>query len=198
MTIVGQLVKEKKGDENIKHPCPSLTNPRPRPKVSIGRGHSMRLERFTIKSQEAIQEAERLAEAALAQEVSVEHLLLAIMAQEGGIVVPILERIGASVKLLRSRLQEAIKKLPKVYGVEGGSYMSQPVKDVLNRALSEATDLKDEFISTEHILLAASSDRQTEAGKILSSEGVTKENILKAMAEVRGSQRVTDQMPEEK
>ncbi|HLE08041.1 MAG TPA: ATP-dependent chaperone ClpB [Thermodesulfobacteriota bacterium] len=154
----------------------------------------MRLERFTIKSQEALSEAQRIAEAEKQQEVSSEHLLLALIGQEGGIVSPILERIGINLSLLKNQLKEAVGKLPKVYGMEA-AYLSPALKAVLDKAENEARGLKDEFISTEHILLSISADAKTEAGRIL---GVTREIVLKAMIAIRGSQRVTDQMPEDK
>ena len=154
----------------------------------------MRLERFTIKSQEALSEAQRIAEAEKQQEVSSEHLLLALIGQEGGIVSPILERIGINLSLLKNQLKEAVGKLPKVYGMEA-AYLSPALKAVLDKAENEARGLKDEFISTEHILLSMSADAKTEAGRIL---GVTREIVLKAMTAIRGSQRVTDQTPEDK
>jgi len=158
---------------------------------------TMRLERFTIKSQEALSEAQRIAEAEKQQEVSSEHLLLALIGQEGGIVSPILERIGINLPLLKNQLKEAIGKLPKVYGMEA-AYLSPALKAVLDKAENEARGLKDEFISTEHILLSISEDAKTEAGRILNSHGVTREIVLKAMTAIRGSQRVTDQTPEDK
>ena len=158
---------------------------------------TMRLERFTIKSQEALSEAQRIAEAEKQQEVSSEHLLLALIGQEGGIVSPILERIGVNLPLLKNQLKEAIGKLPKVYGMEA-AYLSPALKAVLDKAENEARGLKDEFISTEHILLSISEDAKTEAGRILNSHGVTREIVLKAMTAIRGSQRVTDQTPEDK
>ena len=158
---------------------------------------TMRLERFTIKSQEALSEAQRIAEAEKQQEVSSEHLLLALIGQEGGIVSPILERIGINLSLLKNQLKEAVGKLPKVYGMEA-AYLSPALKAVLDKAENEARELKDEFISTEHILLSMSADAKTEAGRILNSQGATRETVLKAMIAIRGSQRVTDQMPEDK
>ncbi|MBI5598273.1 MAG: ATP-dependent chaperone ClpB [Deltaproteobacteria bacterium] len=158
----------------------------------------MRLEKFTIKSQEALQEAQRIAGAEKEQEITPEHLLFALIAQEGGIVPPILERIGVNAALLKNQLKEAIEKLPKVYGDGGEAYISPSLKNALALAEKEASELKDEFVSTEHILIAIASDKKIEAGRILNSHGVTKDNILKAMTTIRGAQRVTDQTPEEK
>ncbi len=157
----------------------------------------MRLDKLTIKSQEALQEAQNIAQENEQQEVAVEHLLLALVRQEGGIVPPILERIGARPPLIRAQLEEAIKKAPKVYGAGGEAYLSQKLKTALDAAFKEAKDLKDEFVSAEHILLAIAAEK-TEASRILASQGVTRDTILKAMTSVRGAQRVTDQSPEEK
>jgi ATP-dependent Clp protease ATP-binding subunit ClpB len=159
----------------------------------------MRFDRFTIKSQEALQEAQRIAEGEKQQTVGVEHLLIALIGQEGGTVCPILERIGANVSLIRSQLKEAVGKRPRVTG--GGSsevYIDPELKGVLDTAEKEARELKDEFISTEHILLAIAGSKGKEASKILASQGVVRESILKALETIRGSQRVTDQMPEDK
>ena len=157
----------------------------------------MRLDRFTIKSQEALQDAQNRAEALEQQEVTPEHLLLSLMSQDGGITAPLLQRIGANAKLLRGQLEDALKKLPSVYGA-GETYVSQRLKSVMDAAMKEARDMKDEFVSAEHLLLAISGERAGEAGRLLASHGVTRDTILKALTSVRGTQRVTDQMPEEK
>jgi ATP-dependent Clp protease ATP-binding subunit ClpB len=159
----------------------------------------MRFDRFTIKSQEALQEAQRIAEGEKQQTIGVEHLLLALIDQEGGIVSPVLERIGANVTLVRSQLKEAVGKKPRVTG--GGAsevYIDPELKGVLDTSEKEARELKDEFISTEHILLAIAGAKGKEASKILASQGVVRESILKALETIRGTQRVTDQMPEDK
>jgi ATP-dependent Clp protease ATP-binding subunit ClpA len=157
----------------------------------------MRLDRMTIKSQEALQEAQRLVEAENQQTVGVEHLLLTLIDQEGGIVTPVLERIGANVSLIRSQLKEAIGKKPRVTGVGAGEvYIDPELKNVLDSAEKEARELKDEFTSTEHILMAIAGARAAEASKILASQGVVRDSILKALETIRGSQRVTDQMLE--
>ena len=158
----------------------------------------MRLDQFTIKSQEALDGARRLAEQGQNQEITPEHLLLALVEQKEGIAVPILEKIGVEVGLLKGQLRDAIACIPKVYGGEAGSYASSRLKEVLNTAEKEARELKDEFISTEHLLLAIAQDTGGEAARILALQGATREKILMAMADIRGSQRVTDQMPEDK
>ncbi|MDO8425908.1 MAG: ATP-dependent chaperone ClpB, partial [Deltaproteobacteria bacterium] len=158
----------------------------------------MRLDKFTIKSQEALQEAQSRTEANEQQEVSVEQLLLVLLEQEGGIVAPILQRIGVNIRLIKTQLQDAAKKVPKVYGATAETYLSPALKSVLDAALKEAREMKDEFVSVEHLLLAVAEAKGIEASRILASHGVTKDTILKAMTAIRGTQRVTDQMPEEK
>ncbi|MFQ5442778.1 MAG: ATP-dependent chaperone ClpB [Thermodesulfobacteriota bacterium] len=158
----------------------------------------MRLDRFTIKSQEAIGEARSRAEALSNQEMTVEHLLAALIDQEGGIVRPVIERIGGNPGLIKSQLEEALKKLPAVKGAGAEVYISPALNGVLENALKEAAEMKDAFVSTEHLLAAIVTDTRSEAAKILASEGVTRDTVLKALASVRGTHRVTDQMPEEK
>jgi len=119
------------------------------------------------------------------------------MGQDGGVTAPLLQRIGANMKLLKGQLEDSLAKLPKVYG-GGETYVSQRLKAVLDAAMKEAREMKDEFVSAEHLLLAISAERGGEAGRLLATHGVTRDTILKALASVRGSQRVTDQMPEEK
>ena len=157
----------------------------------------MRFDRFTIKSQEALSEAQSVAERHDNQEVMAEHLLLALLDQEGGIISPILKKVGGNTGLIRGQLEEALRRLPKVSGGGGEIYLSQRLRKILNDAFGEAKALKDDFVSTEHILLALAKD-DGEAAKILAGQGVTRESILKALTSVRGSQKVTDQMPEDK
>ena len=157
----------------------------------------IRPERLTIKSQEAIAAAEAAAGERSQQEVNVEHLVLALIRQEGGIVAPLLDRIGAKSGLIAGELEEAVSKLPEVKGA-GDRYLSSAVKELLDAADKEARALKDEFVSTEHILIAATELKKSTAARILAAYGVTKDSVIQAMASVRGSQRVTDQMPEDK
>jgi len=158
----------------------------------------MRLDRFTIKSQEALNEAQSVAEKYQHQQIDAEHMLLTLITQEGGIVTPMLQRIGANVSLMKGQIEEGLKKIPKVYGAGEGVYLSPRLKKILDKAFEEAQRLRDEFASTEHILIAIADEKTSEAYKILAAQGATKDAILKAMASLRGSQRVTDQNPEEK
>src|SRR3989344_2579900 len=158
----------------------------------------MRLDRFTIKSQEALNEAQSVAEKYQHQQIDAEHMLLTLITQEGGIVTPMLQRVGANVSLMKGQLEEGLKKIPKVYGAGEGVYLSPRLKKILDKAFEEAQRLRDEFASTEHIVIAIADEKTRESYKILAAHGATKDAILKAMASVRGSQRVTDQNPEEK
>lgn len=158
----------------------------------------MRLDKFTIKAQEALQAAQSLAEQHGNQELEPEHLLSALLSQEDGVAVPLLKKLGINVSLLNDRVQERLNAFPKVSGAGGtGSYISARLKSVLDQAQKEAENFKDEFVSAEHFLLALSKSK-TEAGRILNSVGVTHDALLKGLQEVRGNQRITDQNPEDK
>ena len=156
----------------------------------------MRPDKLTIKSQEALQEAQHLAEKHEHQQIEPEHLIAAILKQDGGIAVPLLKKLGADPAVLLTRLESALQKIPKVSG--GEIYISPRTKKVLDAALKEAQRLNDEYVSIEHLLIAMAEERGSEAAKILSSLGVSRDAIFKVLTEIRGSQRVTDQNPEEK
>ncbi|MDH7482055.1 MAG: ATP-dependent chaperone ClpB [Armatimonadota bacterium] len=157
----------------------------------------MRLDKFTLKAQEALQEAQSIADENGHQEIGAEHLLLALLRQGEGIVTPILQKIGVNPKAVQLQIEGVLDRMPKVGGVTGTQYISPTLKTVLDKAWDEAQRMKDEYISTEHMLVALS-ESQGEAGNILRRFGATKDNIYRALAEVRGSARVTDQSPEEK
>ncbi|MFH1312135.1 MAG: ATP-dependent chaperone ClpB [Candidatus Eisenbacteria bacterium] len=158
----------------------------------------MRLDRFTIKAQEGISSAQRLATESNNQEIAPEHLLAALLSQEEGIVVPILKKVGADSEAILSELQTEIGKLPKVLGgAEAGAYMAPSLKKAIDVAFKEMDRLKDEFVSTEHLLVGVV-DTDSKASQVLGRNGVTKDNVYKALVEIRGTQRVTDQAPEDK
>jgi ATP-dependent Clp protease ATP-binding subunit ClpB len=158
----------------------------------------MRLDRFTIKAQEGISSAQRIATEGNNQEIAPEHLLAALLAQEEGIVVPILKKVGADPEAIRNELDAEIAKLPKVLGgAEAGAYMAPALKKAIDVAFKEMERLKDEFVSTEHLLVGVV-DTDSTASKVLGRNGVTKDNVYKALVEIRGTQRVTDQAPEDK
>ena len=156
-----------------------------------GKTKAVRQERFTEKALEALQHAAEMARETGKQAIEPEHLLLALIAQDEGVARTLLERGGASVQALQPALVSAVEKFPKVSG--GGSpYLSEALSKHLAQAEREAERLKDEYISTEHLLLALTDL------KILKDAGATHESLLSSLRQVRGSQRVTDPNPESK
>jgi len=156
---------------------------------------TMKLDKFTVKAQEALQEAQAVARKRDHQEVLPEHLLAALLAQQDGFVPPLLQRVGAEPKLVQHRLDEQLGKVASVYGGEGG-HLSQRALKVLDAAEEEAGKLKDEYVSTEHMILALAAEKRGAAAEVLKSVGATRERILTALTAVRGAQRVTSQDPE--
>ena len=154
-------------------------------------------DKMTIKTQEAFSAAQQDASRRGNGAVEPEHLLLALLEQEGGLVAPILQKIGANPGAVKSSLEAALKKLPQVSGASQLG-ISQPLYRVLEGGLREADALKDQFISTEHLLLALVEAKGSGAGRILADNGVTRDGVLKALQELRGGERVSDQNPEEK
>jgi ATP-dependent Clp protease ATP-binding subunit ClpB len=158
----------------------------------------MQPDKFTIKSQEAIQAAQRLAHEGRNPEITPEHLLAVLLEQDGGIVTPLIAKVGATPESLRHRINAALEKLPAVSGAAASqSTPSGELVRTFQSAEREAAALKDEFISTEHLLIALS-ESQGEAGATLRDFGAGKDAILRALAEVRGPHRVTDPNPEDK
>lgn len=157
----------------------------------------MNLEKLTIKAQEALAEAQGLALNLGNPEVAPEHLLLALIKQPEGIVPAILHKLQIGVGEARERVEAVLDKKPKVGGAAAAPQLSSALTDVLSRAFSQAEQLKDEYVSTEHLMLAIV-DYGGPAGEQLKSLGATKANVLKALVDIRGPQRVTDQNPEEK
>jgi len=151
----------------------------------------IRFDKFTIKAQEAIADAQAAAAERSQQFIEGEHLLYALLRQEGGTVPSILEKMGVDPGAVAARVDEELEKFPKVTGA-AQVQVSPNLSQVFQQALSEADAMKDEYISTEHLLLALAEERKGKAGEILRSFGVTRDRLLKALAEVRGSQRVTD------
>ena len=159
----------------------------------------MRFDKFTFKAQESIQQAQKLAEEHQHQTIDVEHLLLALVEQAEGVVQPVLRKTGTNPAQVAQRLKEELGRLPQVSGVpQGQAHITSRLEKILNAALSEAERLKDEYVSTEHLLLAIAEERGGAVGRLLRELGVTKDRIYAALQEIRGGQRVTDQAPEEK
>jgi ATP-dependent Clp protease ATP-binding subunit ClpB len=159
----------------------------------------MRFDKFTLKAQEAIQASQQLAERFGHQQIEPEHLLRVILDEKEGVIPPLLGKIGAEPGTLIAALDDAIEKLPRVSGGGTGQpYLSSRAKQVLDRSFSEADQMKDQYVSLEHILLAVLEEKAGESSKILSRAGITRDSVLKALVGIRGGQRITDQNPEDK
>jgi len=159
----------------------------------------MQFDKFTLKAQEVIQAAQQLAEKYGHQQIEPEHLVRAILDQNEGVVPPLLGKIGADKGQLIQSFEEALEKIPKVSGTGlGQAYISPRSKSVLDKAFSEAEQMKDEFVSLEHILLAVTGEKEGEASRLLAMAGITRDTILQALVDIRGGQRITDQNPEDK
>ncbi|CAN5572819.1 ATP-dependent chaperone ClpB [soil metagenome] len=156
----------------------------------------MDLNKLTLKSQEALAAAQRLAGERNHQQVESPHLLAALLSQADGVVLPLLQKLGVPAGTVRARVNDVLDRVPKVYGTVE-SYLSQGLRSVLEQAITEAEGLGDAYVSTEHLLLALLEQRD-EAGRVLVEAGVDRAKVLAALKDIRGSQRVTDQTPEDK
>src|SRR5579883_882001 len=159
---------------------------------------AIRWDKFTVKSQEAVQAASSLATENGNPELLPLHLLAALLGDKEGIIVPVLEKVGLPTAQLLLKAQEAISRLPKVSGAAAQPGMSAALHKVLEQAFKEADNFKDEYVSTEHLLLALAQQKNDGAQLLLASFGATHDAILKGLTTVRGNQRVTDQNPEAK
>src|SRR4029077_18164228 len=157
----------------------------------------IRWDKFTVKAQEAVQRANDLASEHGNPELLPVHLLAALLEDKEGIVSPVLEKIGIGPQAVLRVLCREIEKLPKVSGEAAQAALSNATNKLLDQAFKEAANFKDEYVSTEHLLLAATHLKDA-AQLILKSHGATYDAILKALTVVRGSQKVTDQNPEAK
>jgi ATP-dependent Clp protease ATP-binding subunit ClpB len=155
----------------------------------------MRLDKFTLRGQEAIQSAIELAERNQHQQVEPEHLLIAMLEQPEGIVRPILGKLGANVAVILNDTQAAVARLPRVQG--GQQYFSSRLSQVFTASQKKAEEMQDEFVSTEHLLLAIVEEKDGDAGKILRQHGVIKEDLVKVIEQMRGGSRITDQNAEQ-
>ncbi|MGD0010392.1 MAG: ATP-dependent chaperone ClpB [Terriglobia bacterium] len=156
-----------------------------------------RFDKFTVKAQEALQGTQDVASRFGNQQLEPLHLLLALIDQKEGIVPSLLARLGVPPASVAKEAEQAIENLPKVGGTTD-HYHSPALKEVLDQASKEKEEFKDEFVSTEHLLLALSRKSKDAAGRVLAQLRVTHDAILKALVSVRGTQRVTDQNPEDK
>src|ERR687894_350584 len=156
----------------------------------------MRLDKFTLRGQEAIQSAIEAAERNQNQQVEPEHVLLAMLEQPEGIVRPVLGKLGANVQVVLNDVQAAVARFPKVQGAPQ-QYFSPRLSQVFTASQKQAERMKDEYISTEHLLLAIADEKDGAAGRILRQHGVNKEDLLKVIEQMRGGSRITDQNAEQ-
>ena len=155
----------------------------------------MRFDRFTIRGQEAVQEAIGVAEKNQNQQVEPEHLLASMLEQKEGVVKPIFGKIGANAQSIQTDILAAIEKFPKVSG--GQQYFSSRTNTAFQDAQKEAEKMQDEYISTEHLLLTIAAEKEGDAGRILRSNGITRDDLEKVITDMRGGSRITDQNAEE-
>ncbi|HIJ78692.1 MAG: ATP-dependent chaperone ClpB [Desulfobulbaceae bacterium] len=159
----------------------------------------MQFDKFTVKSQEALQAAQNLAQSRGHQELQPEHLVKALLEEKDGVIIPALQKIGVSPDLAAKEMDGLLRKLPQVSGSGFEQvYASPRFKQLLDQAFKEAKQMQDEYVSQEHLLLAVLGDKDSPAAKGLNRVGITKDEFLKALVSIRGSQRVTDPNPEEK
>ena len=186
-------------------PAISWTQSRKRNQIIIaarqgGREFNMaiRWDKTTVKTQEAIQRAIELASQNGNPELQPVHLLAALVGDQEGIIVPVLERVGAQPQQVLAEATREIERLPKVSGSAAQPTLSNAAQSVFDQAFKEADNFKDEYVSTEHLLLALTKQKGNVAQTILAHAGATYDAVLKALTAVRGNQRVTDQNPEAK
>ena len=158
----------------------------------------MNFNKLTVKAQEAIAEGQNLARGAGNPELTPEHLLLALLRQEGGIVTPILNKLGLNPATIEAEVAGEVAKYAKVGGASAEPMISSTLRKVFDNAFESATQFNDEYVSTEHFLLAIAQAKETTASRILARHGAVPDALLKALQSVRGTQRVTDQNPEDK
>jgi ATP-dependent Clp protease ATP-binding subunit ClpB len=156
---------------------------------------TLRFDKLTVKAQEALQAAQEFGAQSGQQQIEPIHLLWALLAQNDGVVPPLLSKLGVSPDSLVSEIDRAVAQLPKVSGVSQ-NFLGQATNDALSRAFDEAARFKDDYVSTEHMLLGIASGGREPAAELLARTGVTHDAILQALTTVRGSHRVTSQNPE--
>jgi len=159
---------------------------------------AIRWDKFTVKSQQAMQQAQARAAELGNPEMQPVHLLLALLEDREGVIPAVLEKIGVPTERLESDLHRIEEKLPRVGGAAAQPGASQALTRVLDQASKEAANFRDDYVSTEHLLLGVAHQKSDAAASALVGLGATHEAILRALTAVRGSQRVTDQNPEGK
>jgi ATP-dependent Clp protease ATP-binding subunit ClpB len=164
------------------------------------RGEAMQqFDKFTLKSQEAIQAAQNLAQSMNHQEIQAAHLAQTILTQPGGIVAPVLQKMGTEPAVILSETNQLLDKLPRVTGQAAGQvYISRQLKQILDDSFGIAKQMQDEYVSQEHLFLAMLKPGSGELAKAFNRHGVDEKSFLQALSALRGSHRVTDPYPEEK
>jgi len=157
----------------------------------------MRLDKLTFKAQEVLQGAQELARRLNHNQLEPAHLLHTLLAQEEGLIRPLLKKMEADPQQILQGVDQMLARLPRVSG-EAQVYISPALNKVLDEAFKQADRMKDEYVSTEHLFYGLAADKAGDVGRLLRSHGLTPEAILKALADLRGSTRITDQTPEEK
>jgi ATP-dependent Clp protease ATP-binding subunit ClpB len=157
-----------------------------------------RIDKLTQKAQDALQQCQVLAEKNGSQIMYPLHLLIALAEEQEGIVRPVLEKCGVQPDAILAEAKRLLPTLPKTGSMQPGMYLAPPLNEILEHAFDEAIRFKDEFVSTEHLLLCLAKERNEPAGQLLARAGATHDAILKALVSVRGTQRITDQNPETK
>ncbi len=158
----------------------------------------IRMDKFTVMSQEAVQAASKLAMERSHQQIDAEHLLLAMLSQDNSLTRSILEKLGSRPEAVEQDLNRVLDKVPKVKGISSDQvYITPRLNQILEQAQAEAEKMQDQYVSAEHILLALTADKG-DAGMVLNMQGASRDKILSALVEIRGSQRITDPNPEQK
>ncbi len=157
----------------------------------------MQFDKFTIKSQEALSGARSIASENGHQSIEDVHIMSAMLKQKDGIIIPVLQKLETDPEDFRAKVESLIKNIPKVSGGAAQLYISNELNSILDDSFKEAQQLKDEYVSTEHILISMAQSKG-EIGELLKESGVTKDRIYQILVEIRGSQRITDQNPEDK
>ncbi len=159
----------------------------------------MQFDKFTLKSQEAIQTAQKLAQDQGHQEIQAAHLAKAILTQPDGIVIPVLKKMGVDPSLVLMDLNQLLEKIPQVSGhAASQSYASKHLTKILDGSFAVAKQMQDDYVSQEHLFLAILKNSAIDVCKCLNTRGIQEKDFLLALSTLRGSHRVTDQYPEEK
>ncbi len=160
----------------------------------------MNLDKFTLKAQDAVMHAQQIAQEHGHQQIEVEHLLKSLLDNPESVPYSVIRKIGSNVNQIKNNLDESIAKMPKVSGAGGigNLYISQRLNNIFSNAIKEMRQLKDEFVSTEHLLLAILDEKGATASEILKSESVTNDAVYQVLKEIRGTHRIVDQNPEDK